>query len=826
MGTTLRVGFAMGGGNSLGTFSGAALSQALKLLLLRGTDRNGEPYERVEVDVFSGASAGSLSLSLLLRGLVHPDTDRMMAAKVQLIAEFGTEFTEAPKETKKALIAAQVLQDVQEEVWVREVDLEKLLGRSSREAKRRIRTTAGFLDRGAVEDLARRYLFFPGSNESGSGSPVDLSKRQLLAERVLFASSLANLNPILADARQEYPTLDLGLTGLLDGLTSRVHNELRVFDLHFAAVETNRLTDPEAFPRRWCRYHAGPKVRDDEGTGRGIGSLLEPKGWSKMAATSIASAAVPLAFEPVPLERRAYEFGETESGSGSGWPKSLKGKDRHVFTYVDGGTFNNEPVREAFRMASFIDAQSPEDDFERLILFVDPHITPPPSTMELKHYGRWLLDLPDGLLAPMQGGELRKRSSLDRLIPLGGALLAAVTDESRVVEADKVFQTRQRFQIRNLMREELAGVLSRDPNPDSLESLADKLRALMEVDRTGIMIPAGALTLEGELRRVIVEEGGLGRPLSTLRKKSADEIRAFANAPGSAPEDERSLWLQALSFAAVDRVMDLEGKMEGSQLVAISPATDPGDPSQLEELPGGLAHGFGGFMSELAGEYEVELGRYCAQLFLQAAGRIRKKALPKKPDFSKQRARYLKEVRSGLELAEDRLVQLIADSHIDLLGALPSGVLRYLLRGRLATMASEKPRPTTHELRLQVPNMSYEFDGRGLADGDLKPRKIDGRFFLITFATYHDGDPKPWDGPHVSGKKQALRVDRGRKGVPTDKEFCRVTLPSKAALKEGQHLPYPVWVARIKKGDEGSRVGSDRWQLQDDVVGLEKTVLT
>ena len=151
MGNTLRVGFAMGGGNSLGTFNGAALSQALKLLLLRGIDSRGEPYDRVEVDVFSGASAGSLSLALLLRGLVHPDPDRMMAAKVRLIAEFGAEFTKRPKETKKAIIAAQVLQDIQEEVWIHEVNMEKLLGLSSQEAKRRVRFSAGFLDRGAVE---------------------------------------------------------------------------------------------------------------------------------------------------------------------------------------------------------------------------------------------------------------------------------------------------------------------------------------------------------------------------------------------------------------------------------------------------------------------------------------------------------------------------------------------------------------------------------------------------------------------------------------------------------------------------------------------------
>jgi hypothetical protein len=122
--------------------------------------------------------------------------------------------------------------------------------------------------------------------------------------------------------------------------------------------------------------------------------------------------------------------------------------------------------------------------------------------------------------------------------------------------------------------------------------------------------------------------------------------------------------------------------------------------------------------------------------------------------------------------------------------------------------------------------MSYEFDGRGLADGDLKPTKIDGKFYLITFATYHDGDPKPWAGPHVSGKKQALRVDRDRKGVATDQEFCRIALPTKATLKGGQLLPHPIWVARIKGTDKGARVGSDRWLLLNEVVGLEGTILT
>jgi len=815
MGTTLRVGFAMGGGNSLGTFNGAALSQALKLLLLRGIDGNGEPYERVEVDVFSGASAGSMSLALMLRGLVRPDPDRMMAAKVHLIAEFGAEFTKRSRDTKRAIIASQILQDVQEEVWVREINLEKLLGLASRAAKRRIRFTAALLDRGAVEELAGRYLAFPDPGGSGAKTPIDLSKRQILADRVLFASSIANLTPIVADATSEFPIDELGLLGLSDGMTSNVHSEIRVFDLHFTPADVDTLTDPDTFPRRWCRYHAGLKVRDRLGTGRGIGSLVESRGWSKMAATVIASGAIPFAFEPVPLERRAYEFGETEEGPASRWPKSLKGKDRHVFTYMDGGTFNNEPVREAFRLASFIDAQNPEEDFERLILFVDPHVTLPDPSFELPHHGRWLLD----------GPNLDRRSSLDRLIPLTGAVLTAITNESRVIEADKVFQTRKHFRIRNLIREELAEILTRDPSPSALESLSDKLGELLHIDRAGVMIPAGAMTLEGELRRVIVEEGAVGQPLSSLRQRTPEEIRAFAVAPGSCPEDERGPWLRALTFAAMDRVMDLEGKMERSQLVAISPATDPANPAQLEELPGRIANGFGGFMSELAGEHEVEVARYCTQLFLQAAGRIKKKRLPKKPDFSQQRASYLREVEASLESVEGRLVDLIADSHVSVLGKLPAGILRYFIQGKLAGLAREKTEASTYELRLQVPNMSYEFDGEGVADPDLKPRKIDGKFYLITFATYSSGEPKPWAGEHVVGKKQALKVDRDRKGVITDKEFCRVALPTKAMLKEGKDLPHPIWVARTKGTDEGDRVGSDRWRLLDEIEGLERSIL-
>ncbi|MBK8371027.1 MAG: patatin-like phospholipase family protein [Saprospiraceae bacterium] len=66
----LKVCLAMGGGVSLGSYSGAALTEALKLLVLYGQDKDGTQYESVEVDGMSGASAGSIALAIMMRCLI------------------------------------------------------------------------------------------------------------------------------------------------------------------------------------------------------------------------------------------------------------------------------------------------------------------------------------------------------------------------------------------------------------------------------------------------------------------------------------------------------------------------------------------------------------------------------------------------------------------------------------------------------------------------------------------------------------------------------------------------------------------------------------
>ena len=52
------------------------------------------------------------------------------------------------------------------------------------------------------------------------------------------------------------------------------------------------------------------------------------------------------------------------------------GVEEHKMPYIDGGTFNNEPIREAFKMANFIDTnlryEKEEKEFDRLVVYVDP----------------------------------------------------------------------------------------------------------------------------------------------------------------------------------------------------------------------------------------------------------------------------------------------------------------------------------------------------------------------------------------------------------------------------------------------------------------------
>lgn len=810
MGKTLRLGFAMGGGVSLGTFSGSALSEVLKLVILRGQDREGNAFDNVVVDVFSGASAGAMSLAIMLRSLVSRTPGQVAKATQALDRDFGNEFTSLDPGKRQMMIAAQVLQDVQEEIWVEKICLERLLEPEA--AGLRLRTTAAVLNRGAVDELAAEYISFPHG--------IRLADKQLLGDRVLFGATISNMTPILADARKDLNADEIGFLGLADGMTSNLHREIRVFDLIFSNIQETHLHDVRRFPSRWCRYHVGPAIHRDP---HGIGSITEPKVWAKIAATSVASGAFPGAFEPVVLERRSYEYGPAL------WPFG-ENQDRHNFTFVDGGVFNNEPIREAFRLASFIDAQNPSDKYERCIVFVDPNVANPATKGRVSVHRRFKIYDPN-FFGTFDGYDLEELHSLDRLLPQIMTLIGAVTDEAGVIEADKVYQTRKRFKLRNGIRSQLAGGLSIHPDGNVLADLATYCTKQLDRNRDYMMIPVGALTLTGEIARVIQEEADAS--LDGLKDKRLDEIEAFAVNPSAAVPGEAGLWLRALAFVAVDLIMDLEGKQERNRLIAIAPVLDPKDPKSIVDLPGGKLAAFGGFTSEIPGRYEVKLARYCAKTFLETSGSFPALIRPggtgePKPVFTaEEEEQYLSELRKGVGDLRGRIIDLIADSHVPILGAIPKPVLELFLRSKFDALVDGGLKSTRYEFRIQVTDKRFELDGKGLADKDIAPVAIGDKLYLVTFADYTPGKPatKRWSGVHLKSDSQAIEVFKDAFLVLPDRRFCTIRLPTEQKLAKADTMGYPVFTAVLKSDDEGKPLSSNRWKLADETVGLETRIL-
>ena len=173
MGKTLRLGFVMGGGVSLGTFSGAALSETIKQQIVYGQYDTGKKdqqgnviyaaYERIEIDVFSGASAGAISLAIMLRVLVNPrDKFKFLGFKsyealrahlqTKLSQQFGGKLIELKMESPEKyeqLLAAQTIQEFQDLVWAKKVDVDRFLGTGSYQKK--MQDCPGFMDRSIVD---------------------------------------------------------------------------------------------------------------------------------------------------------------------------------------------------------------------------------------------------------------------------------------------------------------------------------------------------------------------------------------------------------------------------------------------------------------------------------------------------------------------------------------------------------------------------------------------------------------------------------------------------------------------------------------------------
>lgn len=799
MGRELRLGFAMGGGVSLGAFSGAALTEAMKLAVVRATytvddpsdPRHGRrvPYDRVVVDVFSGASAGALSLVLMLRSLVEPDPAPDVEARLR--AQFPEEYDRLDDARRAQLIAAQHAQDLQHRAWVREVDLETLLGRRGGR-QRDLRHVASILDRGAVDELAARLLAFDRT--------PDFSRRQLLGDRVLFAATLSNLTAVQYDARRVGEAEEAGVIALRDALTSRGHREVRVFDLRFHEA-------PKQRPSRWCRYHAA-----DERPGE-IGDLRVPATWAKLGATCIACGAFPFAFEPVVLKRKAYEYGPAI------WKRQFADRvegDAVYMTYVDGGTFNNEPIREAFRLASFMDARPAAMPFDRRIIFVDPRLGPETISFQLPVHAEFRVRGPGRL----GGYRLERLTSFERLGAKAGHILSAVLGEATGDEANKIMSVRDRFRLRDRARALLGPSLAAAPGAGELRALIRECRALLRSNREDAEFPPVPYELAEELERVIAEEAD---ELGELAGRAKRFLRDVDGA------DRKGLWLRALAYSYLDLLMDLGGKHEAARVIAIAPIVErKGGRLVYEPLPGHEAMGFAGFTSEVSREFQVEMARYSTELLMRRHGLIERRAGRRsEPPVFQHREQFEREFEAGMELLAERIRDVVSGSHLPLL--IRTG-LRFALGSFLAPLTRMEPARCTVELWIDVPGDRFELDGPGLADRDRRPITIDGRHVLITCLDWYAEPDRAipsggrWRGPNIDEAEQTLRIDEQRSLLRGgDRLFCRIRPPTAEQVARLDDLPCPRFRITLHASDRGTTVPAERWEAgRPPVVSLEE----
>lgn len=833
MAKVLKLGFAMGGGVSLGTFCAGALSQAIKLSILYATytDKNNDQqyYDSVEIDVFSGASAGAISLAIMLRALSAQSKDQRDKAIASLVTQYNSEFTELETTSPnryEALISAQIMEQLQHEVWVERVNLDKLLEPLSIDPNNphSIRHTGGILNRGTLENLAKSVLNNTPEVDANA-SPA------LLAKRVLYAASLTNITPILNDAREELDASKGGSWALSQGGTSFTHRETRVFDFHFQKLTLKQIRESidVKFPERWVRYHLG-RTFDNV-----IGSLTDKnkESWYRILSTALASGAFPTAFEPVLLERYKHEYGNAL------WPSQLKDRKEFSFTYVDGGTFNNEPIRDAFKLASFIDAYD-ERESDRLIMFVDPAVPPLETNLTVPGHKLFMLKNPsiggDGMIGDIDGIDLERKTSLDRLVSYVKDLAVAIIRQSRSLEGDKIYAVRKQMQLRDDMRDNVLTTHSSSPNektfPDItisitiLQDMVRQIEATMQQDKEKLLLPSAGLSVFAEAKRICRELTNSYPNIPVPTNKQIDtQINEIIQ--GTLNSD-LGKWFVLLNFIQIDQSMKLSGKSSNTKFIAIGPFKKPEAMTYKEakmiDLPGSKFSAFGGFMFQPTRELDMNYGKNCALKALKVAGCI---STDREPEFDQldmlrqtQQPEYDAAIAYGVDAALKRLTDMISESNLPFISNIPALVIRYLLN----KLINSESIANTYEFRLEVPTkggeyLKLEFDGRGkvpgIGDKDIKPVDINGKRYLITFADYDETTGK-WSGPHVT-KDGKLTIDQHRL---IDRLYTTIALPDQALIKKMKEEGYAVFKTKLNVVQPGTEQPNVSWHVVSQLTPL------
>jgi len=646
MGKTLRICLAMGGGVSLGSFSGSALTEALKLLVLYGKDKDQNNYEKVIVDGMSGASAGAIALTIMLKCLI--DYRSMMPlynknlTEDDLLDEIIKEYFENNKEKAnkfkdkhETLKALQLAQKIQYKLWVEEVDSLKLYGNKiNKNYAINPNESFSLLDRKLLEDLTKKYLM--------ESEGVDISRRELLdTNRVIFACSLTNLLPIELDLYKNHTNKDKLKKNLLKSVGSENHSELRVID--FVFDETAVAREGKETDSRWLRFSNTPDP--DIPTHFNI---TKKRSWATISASALGCGAFPIAFEPVLLKRFRQEFGNDITHTN--WPTSfikiqeeisqhkLKSNQPFIhnsffaekknnildyksfnFPYIDGGTFNNEPIKEAFKIGAFQDFNRNTDNEERLILFVDPIV-------RKEQYHSFKISA----FSPIKttDNKISFKKELDKFFGNTSSILGVLTNQGSIKEEHKIMDVKENFELRNTIFAYLNTNTNMGSNL-SVKIIATAFNKIAKNLQSGIISLGTRDPIEyflSEIKKSCLQQSspntaclsikreGLNNLKNKIDSGEISEIDQVYSSLNLVNQADKNGFAQTVFKVIADFALNTDGKNENAFRAAILPINKNLD---TIELPGSEIEAFGGFASLKARKYAFEFAKLSTLLSLK-----------------------------------------------------------------------------------------------------------------------------------------------------------------------------------------------------------------
>lgn len=682
MSKVAKLAFAMGGGVSLGSFSGAGLTQCIKQLILHGGYYEGgqfHHYSDIEIDVFSGASAGCISLGIMLRTLTDPEgefqyipnestkPDTLTFEGVRLELESTDEdlkkrLAEIDDDNEKNRLldlytAAEITQRVQNNIWCNEINFKNLLNGAMRNIE------AGVANKKAILDIAKTYF--------GKDANINPKNRRLLADRVIFVNTLANLDGLVLEGRDNHAEYMVSLEAmrkqanrlaLMDGGRSKTHRDYRVFDINFVNLEDLEGVDERElpwnektkykYPRRWFRIYPWKEGEVKEKSH----NLLSDLTWRKICATSVGSGSIPPALEPTILERYNWEYNQkvwnatvdvdVPLGNDSGAAENDRHENtslKHYFSYVDGGTFNNEPIREAHRAAAFIDnleslkPDAEQRDFDRLIMFIDPYVDPSPHVLSQSYmsakapsYGETTHDV-----LKLPSGE-RLKIKFKSILGLAGTIFGAIRSEGTVKEGLRHDRYANKIEVTQKWAAVSSSALK--SNSSILDSLIAQLQDWLNGVTSSEIMPPGPLSemyaLLTYVRRITTADNA--SPYASLKGDEIDQLQNHIY--DLIDQDKLTLadissvhkgaLMKVLNVLNAERIGSVIYKSRVTSLIAIAPLKIENDRMGIQYLPGTAIGGFAGFASVKTNWSNVASAQWSSELCLILNKVIHKHPMP------------------------------------------------------------------------------------------------------------------------------------------------------------------------------------------------------